>query len=107
MAKFDLELRAKIFGSILTWKVFLEDSTNDGNKVTDWEQHPDGYRVKILPGYEIKDKSLEVFAGCQGIEGGSITCEVVINKKMRPEKVKAYPTDRIYAKKSYQIKPAV
>jgi len=102
MKIFDLELRVKTFGSIITWKVFLEDSTNDNNRVLDWLQG-DEYRFKLLPGYKIEDNTLEVFASCHGIAGGQIICEVLIDGKSRDNKVVARIEDREYAKQSYQI----
>jgi len=102
MKTFDLELRVKTFGSIITWKVFLEDSTNDNNRVLDWLQAEE-YRFKLLPGYQIQDNSLEVFASCHGITGGQVICEVLINGNSRENKVIARAEDKEYAKQSYQI----
>lgn len=103
MPIFDLELRLTTFGSVLTSKIYLEDSTNEGNRVLDWDQHPDGSRVKKLPQYQINDNNLDVYAGCQGIEGGYVSCEVWIAGKARDEKVKAKVIDKAYVKKSFTI----
>lgn len=67
MKTFDLELRITLFGSIITWKVLLEDSTNDNQIVLGWIPSPEGFLFKKLPGFQIKDDSLEVFASCHGI----------------------------------------
>ena len=103
MATFNLELRVRTHGSILTWRIYLEDSTNESYRVRDWYQHPDGYRVKKLPNYTIRDSSLEVFAGCQGIDGGNVNCEVIINGVPRTKKVISKPTDRRFATSSYSV----
>jgi hypothetical protein len=102
MKTFDLELRVITFGSIITWKVFLEDSTNDNNIVRDWLQGED-FRFKKFPNYQIDDDSLEVFSGCHGILGGNISCEVVINGIAQAKKVVAKVDDRIYSKGSFKI----
>ena len=104
MESFDLELRIETFGSILTWRVLLEDATNDNKKVLDWQQSAEGYRYKKLPGYRIEDDSLEVFISCNGVAGGKITCAVLINGKIRDPKIVAKVEDREYAKGSYEIK---
>ena len=103
MTTFDLELRIKTFGSIITWKVFLEDSTNDNNKVLDWLQAED-YRFKQFPDYKISDNSLEVFASCHGISGGLINVEVLINDQSQKDKVVSRVEEKEYAKQSYPIK---
>lgn len=104
MKKFDLELRLTTFGSIITWKVILEDATNDNNRITDWRSSDDfSYLFKKLPGYEIGDDSLEVFLGCNGISGGTVTCEVLINGKPQKKKVISNVTDTNFAKGSFKI----
>src|SRR5438094_9996783 len=106
MKTFDLELRVKTFGSIITWKVLLEDSTNDNNRVLDWLQG-DEYRFKMLPGYKIQDNPLEDIASCHGIAGKQITCEVVIDEKSRDNKVVVRSEDREYVTQSYEINELV
>ncbi|PKK35396.1 hypothetical protein BWI96_16925 [Siphonobacter sp. SORGH_AS_0500] len=103
MKEFDLEIRVITFGSILTTKIFLEDSTNESNRVLDWDIHQDGYRFKKLEKYQIKDSNLDIFVACQGIEGGYVSCEVIINGKKMEKKIKAKPTDKIYAHEYYTI----
>ncbi len=102
MKTFDLELRVKTFGSILTWEIFLEDSTDQSKKVLDWLQETD-YRYKKLPGYNIEDESLDVYASCRGISGGSITCEVLIKNISQDKKVISKVKDKEYAHSSYII----
>jgi len=103
MKKFDLELRVSTFGSVITWKVYLEDSTDENQKVTGWTPSPDGYLYKKLPDYQIVDASLEVFASCHGIAGGTLTCTVLINDVEQTKKVKAKVEDTKYASQSYPI----
>lgn len=102
MQTFDLELRATTFGSVLVWEILLEDVTNQNQRVLDWEQ-ADGYRSKKLPGYTIDDDILTVFAGCQGIIGGTLTCEVLINEVSQAEKLISKVEQTEYAKVNYQI----
>ena len=102
MKTFDLELRITTFGSILAWEVLLEDATDKNQRVLDWLQG-DGCRYKLLPGYQIKDDILNVFVGCQGIKGGTVTCEVVINNERRPNKVISRVEERNYAQGDYPI----
>ena len=102
MKTFDLELRITTYGSILAWEVLLEDATDKNQRVLDWLQG-DGYRYKLLPGYQIKDDALQVFVGCQGIAGGTVTCEVIINNESRPNKVISSVEERNYAVESYPI----
>lgn len=103
MKKFDLEIRVTSFGSIITWKVFLEDSTDDSRMILGWIPSPDGYLFRKFPGYEIEDETLEVFASCHGIKGGTLTCEILINNNSRPNKVVSRVEDKIFAKESYEI----
>jgi|GEM_PF-4785116 len=104
MLTFDLELRVKTFGSIVIWKVILEDATNENNRILDWRPSDDStYLFKKLPGYKISDNSLEVFVGCNGIEGANVACEVIINGDMQINKVISKVTDTNYAKVSYNI----
>jgi hypothetical protein len=104
MKTFDLELRVSTFGSIITWRVMLEDATNDNNRIIDWRPSDDSsYLFKKLPGYQISDNALEVFVGCNGIKGGTVTCEVIINGKPEEKKVISNVTDTNYAKVSYKI----
>jgi hypothetical protein len=102
MKTFDLELRAKTFGSVLVWEILLEDVTNRNKRVLDWIQ-ADGYRFKKLTHYVIADDVLTVFAGCQGIIGGTLTCEVLINGVVQPEKLIAKVEETEYAKVNYPI----
>lgn len=102
MAAFDLELRVKTFGSVITWEILLEDVTNRNRRVRDWSQG-DGYRYKKLPDYAIADNELSVFAGCQGITGGTINCEVLINNVSMPEKLISKVEETEYAKVNYPI----
>ena len=102
MKTFDLELRVTTFGSIITWKVLLEDATNDDNMVKGWVQG-DGFRYKKIPAYTIADDSLEVFASSHGILGGRIVCEVLIDGKAREKKVNAEVGKKNFSKESYQI----
>jgi hypothetical protein len=101
MKTFDLELRVSTFGSILTWKIMLEDSTDPGKQVLDWTQGQ-GYVFKKLPKYIISDDALEVFASCRGIRGGNITCEVYINDKKQGDVI-SNVEDTKFAVKSFSI----
>lgn len=38
MKTFDLELRVETFGSVITWEILLEDSTNHNQRLRDWMQ---------------------------------------------------------------------
>ena len=102
MKTFDLELRAKTFGSVLVWEILLEDVTNRNRRVLNWIQ-ADGYRYKKLTGYIITDEILTIFAGCQGIIGGMLTCEVLINGVVQSEKLISKVEETEYAKVNYQI----
>lgn len=102
MKTFDLELRAKTFGSVLVWEILLEDVTNRNRRVLDWIQG-DGYRYKKLSGYIIADDVLTIFAGCQGIIGGMLTCEVLINGILQPEILVSKVEETEYAKVNYAI----
>ena len=102
MKTFDLELRAETFGSVITWEILLEDATNHNQRVRDWMQ-ADKYRYKKLPGYAIADDVLSVFAGCQGISGGTVTSQVLINGEMQAEKLISKVEETDYAKVNYQI----
>lgn len=102
MKTFDLELRVKTFGSVITWEILLEDATNHSQRVRDWIQ-AEGYRYKQLPDYAITDDVLTVFAGCQGIIGGTVTCEVLINGVSEPEKLISKVEEKEYAKVNYPI----
>lgn len=102
MANFNLELRIKIFGSVLAKEVFLEDVTDRNKSVQDWE-NGDGYLFKKLPGYQISDSSLDVFVGCQGIAGGTVTCEVLINDE-NAGSVLSEVENRFYAHKAFPVK---
>ena len=102
MKIFDLELRVKTFGSVITWAILLGDSTNPNQRVRDWMQKDD-YRYKLLPNYAVEDDQLIVFAGCQGIIGGTLTCEVLINGNSEPEQLVSRVEEIIYAKADYQI----
>jgi hypothetical protein len=103
MRTFDLELRVATYGSIITWHVLLEDSTNPSMRVQHWSDSGQGYFFKLLPGYQVKDTSLEVFAGCNGIAGGKVECVAIINGTARPQKVTAKVADRVYATESYPV----
>ncbi|RYY30223.1 MAG: hypothetical protein EOP41_01115 [Sphingobacteriaceae bacterium] len=102
MKKFDLELRIKTFGSVITWEILLEDVTNRNRRVRDWMQAGD-YRYKKLPDYAIADEALSVFAGCQGITGGTLTCEILINGESQPQKLISKVEETEYAKVDYPI----
>lgn len=102
MKNFDLELRVKTFGSVITWEILLEDSTNHNKRVRDWLQ-ADDYRYKKLPDYAVGDDELSVFAGCQGITGGTVICEVLINGESQPEKLISKVEETEYAKVDYSI----
>lgn len=102
MQTFNLELRVKTFGSVITWEIFLEDVTDRNRRVRDWLQ-ADGYRYKKLDSYTIDDNILTVFAGCQGIMGGTLTCEVLIDGVAQPEKLISKVEETEYAKVDYQI----
>lgn len=102
MKTFDLELRVKTFGSVPVWEILLEDVTNRNKRVLDWIQ-ADGYRYKKLPGYAIPDNVLTVFAGCQGIAGGILTCEVLVNGITQPVKLVSKVEETEYAKVNYPI----
>lgn len=101
MQTFDLELRVKTFGSVITWEIFLEDVTDRNRRVRDWLQ-ADGYRYKKLTSYTIADAILTVFASCQGIMGGTLTCEVLIDEVSQPEKLISKVEETEYAKVNYQ-----
>jgi hypothetical protein len=105
MNVFDLELRVSKFGSILTWKVYLEDSTDPNREVREWDSCQDGSRDKciLLPNYAIEDSTLEVFAMCNGISGGHITCTVTINGEKKEESIVARVVDKAYARGSYPV----
>ena len=102
MKTFDLELRVKTFGSVITWEILLEDSTNHNQRLRDWMQ-ADDYRYKKLPDYAISDDVLSVFAGCQGITGGTVVCEVLINGESQPQKLVSKVEETEYAKTDYPI----
>lgn len=102
MKNFDLELRVKTFGSVITWEILLEDVTNRNRRVRDWMQ-ADDYRYKKLPEYAILDDTLSVFAGCQGIAGGTLFCEVLINGESQPQKLISKVEETEYAKVDYPI----
>ncbi|WP_419803537.1 hypothetical protein [Mucilaginibacter sp.] len=102
MKTFDLELRVKTFGSVITWEILLEDSTNHNQRLRDWMQ-ADDYRYKKLPDYAISDDVLSVFAGCQGIIGGTVVCEVLINGESQPQKLISKVEETEYAKTDYPI----
>jgi len=101
MPTFNLELRVKEFGSILAREIFLEDVTDRNRRVRNWEQG-DGFQFKRLPNFSIADASLEVFVGCQGIAGATVTCEVIINDKHAGEVVSRVE-DRFFAQKSFMV----
>lgn len=104
MKTFDLELRVTTFGSIIIWKVLLEDATNDNNRILDWRVSDDStFFYKKLPGYQILDNSLEVFVACNGISGGTVTCEVLINNKSQNKKVVSNVSDTNYARVSFTV----
>ncbi len=102
MKTFDLELRLTTYGSILVKAIFLEDVTNPNQRVLDWIQ-ADDYIYKKLPKYAIAGNVLTVFAGCQGIIGGTLTCEVLIDNISQPEKLISKVEDTEYAKVNYTI----
>ena len=82
----------------------LEDATNDNNRILDWLPSDDGsFLFKKLPGYQIEDSTLEVFVGCNGISGASVTCNVVIDGKVQSKKIVSNVTDTNYAKASFKI----
>ncbi|MGI4751724.1 MAG: hypothetical protein ACRYFB_13925 [Janthinobacterium lividum] len=102
METFDLELRVETFGSVITWEILLEDSTNHNQRLRDWIQ-AENYRYKKLPGYVVADDELSVFAGCQGISGGTVNCQVLINGNLQPETLVSKVEETEYAKATYQI----
>jgi hypothetical protein len=102
MKHFDLELRVKEFGSILTWEILLEDATNKGNSVMNWNQG-DGFVFKKISDCSIEDNALDVFAGCRGIRGGTVTCEVFINGAKRSNDVVSHAEDKNFSTQSYDI----
>ena len=102
MKTFDLELRITTFGSVITWEVLLEDATDHNKRILDWTQGKD-YRYKKLPQFAVEDDVLSVFAGCQGITGGTLTCEVLINGVSLEKKLISKVEDTEYAKVDYQI----
>lgn len=102
MKTFDLELRAETFGSVITWEILLEDATNHNRRLRDWIQ-ADHYRYKKLPGYAIANDVLSVFAGCQGISGGTVNCQVLINGETQPETLVSKVEETEYARVDYQI----
>ncbi|MGI4022411.1 MAG: hypothetical protein ACRYFA_12970 [Janthinobacterium lividum] len=102
MKTFDLELRVETYGSVITWEILLEDATNRNRRIRDWMQ-ADNYRYKKLPHYIIADDVLTVFAGCQGIIGGTLTCEVLINGVVQPEKLISQVQETEYAKVNYPV----
>lgn len=101
MIKFNLELRLKTFGAVLAREIFLEDVTDRNKSVQDWEPG-DGYIFKKLPGYQITDSLLDVFVGCQGITGGTVTCEVLINEENVGEVV-SQVENRFYAHEAFPV----
>ncbi len=102
MKTFDLELRVETFGSVITWEILLEDSTNHNQRLRDWIQ-ADHFRYKKLPGYIIAGDVLSVFAGCQGISGGTVNCQVLINGETQAETLVSKVEETEYAKAVYQI----
>lgn len=102
MKTFDLELRVETFGSVITWEILLEDATNRNKRVLDWMQ-AENYRYKKLPGYAIADDVLTVFAGCHGIIGGTVTCEVLIDSVSEAQKLVSKVEQTEYAKVDYPI----
>lgn len=101
MATINLELKVIEFGSILAREVYLEDVTDKNMRVRNWEQG-DGFQFKKLPNFAVRDASLEVFVGCQGSAGGTVTCEVVINGKSVGSVISKVE-DRFYAKSSFHL----
>lgn len=102
MTKFNLELRLKTFGSVLAKEIFLEDVTDRNKSVQDWENGVE-YIFKKLPDYQITDSSLDVFVGCQGIAGGTVTCEVFINDE-KVGQVVSQVVNKFYAHESFPVK---
>ncbi len=101
MATLNLELKVTEFGSILAREVYLEDVTDRNRRVRNWEQG-DGFQFKKLPNFEVRDSSLEVFVGCQGSAGGTVTCEVFINGN-NVGNIVSKVEDRFYAKSSFNL----
>lgn len=101
MSTFDLELRVTEFGSVLAREIFLEDVTDRNRIVRNWESG-NGFQFKKLSNFQIFDSSLDVFLGCQGIAGGTVKCEVIINDNKVGEVVSRVE-DRNFSKVSFNI----
>lgn len=101
MTTFDLELRVTEYGSVLAREIFLEDVTDPNRRVRNWQQG-DGFQFKKLQDFVIADSSLEVFVGCQGVSGASVSCEVFINNNSKGE-ILSRIEDKSYAKGSFNI----
>lgn len=101
MASFNLELRVTEFGAVLAKEVILEDVTDKNKSVHGWSSGT-GYIFKKLPNYQISDTSLDVFVGCQGVAGGTVTCEVLINE-ISLGNIVSQVENRFYAHKSFPI----
>lgn len=101
MKTFDLELKVTEFGAVLATEIFLEDSTDQSRRVTNF-QPGSGHYYKKLPSYSIQDNSLDVYIACQGTAGGTVTCEVIINNKKAGEVV-SQVENRYYEHKSFTI----
>lgn len=101
MATFNLELRVTEFGAVLAREIYVEDVTDRNRRVRNWEQG-DGFQFKKLQNFEVRDSSLEVFVGCQGTSGGTVTCEVFIDGN-NVGNVVSKVEDRFYANNSFKI----
>lgn len=105
MANINLELRLKRFGSIFSESVFLEDATNPGREVTGWIPMND-FRFVRLSGFVVNDGALDVFLGCVGNAGGTVTCEVLVENQHIGDVV-ARAEDRNFAHQSFPLNQAV
>ena len=100
----DIELRIEKVGSVFSWEVFLEDTNKSSRINSGWDFNiTKGYFYVILDDYPVKDGFLDVFVGCEGKQGGKITCTVLIDTKEQVTKVTCLNTDPNYGHESYQI----
>ena len=101
--KLDIELRVSTTGSVLSWEIFLEN-TSSSSRVDHWIYNSGSkYYFRILGDYSIDDNALDVYVGCEGKIGGFTTCTVVIDNKVQDKKVICNNTDKDYAHQSYNI----
>lgn len=101
MKTIELELRITYYGSVLAMEVLLEDQTDKSKTINGWQQGPN-YFFKYIPYYPVLDSVLNVYVGCQGIAGGVVICEVLINRK-NVGKVISRVENRKYAEGAFRI----